>query len=161
MAVLVAAGEVLPASLELLSESAGMKLESLHLEAKPALKPLPGPELVQIATPSVPETPASEHLKWTDLSAEDQKVHLQAQRVARVKVAEMRLYHAEELRKGVFDGKIYSALQPEIDLARADFLQNFLSKSRTMVDYLHLEILRSLAHEDDRLLGHDYPGPMV
>jgi hypothetical protein len=30
-----------------------------------------------------------------------------------------------------------------------------------MVDYLHLEILRSLAHDDDRLLGPEYPGPMV
>jgi hypothetical protein len=30
-----------------------------------------------------------------------------------------------------------------------------------MVDYLHLEILRSLARDDDRLLGQSYPGPMV
>jgi hypothetical protein len=30
-----------------------------------------------------------------------------------------------------------------------------------MVDYLHLEIVRSLAHDDDRLLGSSYPGPMV
>jgi hypothetical protein len=161
IAVLAAAGEPSPAALELLSEAAGMKLEALQSEIAPSLKPLPSADLVQIAAPSVPETPTAERRAWSDLSPEDQKLHLQAQRVVRVKVAEMRLYHAEALRKGVFDGNIYNALQPEIDLARADFLQNFLSKSRTMVDYLHLEILRSLAHEDDRLLGHDYPGPMV
>ena len=98
---------------------------------------------------------------YSDLSPDDQKLHLQAQRVARVKVAEMRLYHAEDLRKGVSETNIYGALAREIDRARAGFLQTFLSKSPTMVDYLHLEILRSLAHDDDRILGQDYPGPMV
>jgi hypothetical protein len=137
-----------------------MKIEALQSEAA-VLKPLPTPELVHIAAPAAADTASSPRLAWSDLSPEDQKLHLQAQRVARVKAAEMRLYHAEELRKGVFDGNIYNALQPEIDKARADFLQDFLSKSRTMVDYLHLEILRSLAHEDDRLLGQHYPGPMV
>jgi hypothetical protein len=161
MAVLAAGGECSPAALELLGEAAGLKLEALETEAVPVLKPLPGSELVQIAAPAVPETREAERLAWSDLSAEDQKLHLHAQRMARVKVAEMRLYQAEELRKGVFDGDIYGALKTEIERARADFLQSFLSKSRTMVDYLHLEILRSLAHEDDRLLGPEYPGPMV
>jgi hypothetical protein len=161
MAVLAAAGECAPAALELLSEAAGMKIEAFETEFVPAMKPLPGSELVQIAPPAVPETPGAERLAWSDLSPDDQKLHLQAQRVARVKVAEMRLNLAEELRKGVVDADIYGALRAEIDRARADFLQTFLSKSRTMVDYLHLEILRSLAHDDDRLLGHEYPGPMV
>ena len=66
-----------------------------------------------------------------------------------------------ELRRGVAAGDIYGALQTEIEAARDHFRQNFLSKSPTMVDYLHLEIMRSLAHDDDRLLGHGYPGPMV
>jgi hypothetical protein len=81
--------------------------------------------------------------------------------MARVRVAEMRLYHDNELRTGVAGGDIYGAMQKEIDAARDQFLQEYLSKSPTMVDYLHLEILRSLAHDDDRLLGHNYPGPMV
>ena len=161
MAVLAAGGECAPAALELLSEAAGMKIEAFETEFVPALKPLPGSELVQIAPPAVAETPGVERLAWSDLSPDDQKLHLQAQRVARVKVAEMRLNQAEELRKGVAGADIYGALRAEIDRSRADFLQTFLSKSRTMVDYLHLEILRSLAHDDDRLLGDEYPGPMV
>jgi hypothetical protein len=159
IAVLGAGDESAPAALELLSEAAGMKLETLEPAA--VLQPLPNPELIQIAKPSVPETPGAERLAWSDLSPEDQKLHLQAQRVARVKVAEMRLYHSEELRKGVFEGDIYGVLRGEIERARAEFQQTFLSKSPTMVDYLHLEVLRSLAHEDDRLLGLEYPGPMV
>ena len=174
VAVLVVSGEpasaaLVPSAMEMLSEAAGLKIEALKAESAVAferatnreLKPLPSPELVHIATPSVPETSGAVSTAWTDLSSDDQKLHLQAQRVARVKVAEMRLYHPDELRKGVFESNIYGALGSQIDRARADFLQTFLSKSPTMVDYLHLEILRSLAHEDDRLLGEEYPGPMV
>jgi hypothetical protein len=167
VAVLLASGKVAPAPLELLCEAAGMKLELL---VAPAIVPLKNPELVQIAAAAVTvpaesaraaQTPQTVSQKWSDLSADDQKLHLQAQRVARVKVAELRLYQAEELRKGVFSGNIYGSLQTQIDAARSEFLQTFLSKSPTMVDYLHLEMLRSLAHDDDRLLGPDYPGPMV
>jgi hypothetical protein len=151
-AVLVAAGDPKPAPLELIAGMAGLRLEVLAPEV-PDIRPLPSPQLVQIETPK--------QNSWNDLSPEDQKLHLQAQRLARVKVAEMRLYRAEQLREGAAAGGIYNALRTEIDSARTAFLQNFLSKSPTMVDYLHLEILRSLAHDDDRLLGEDYPGPMV
>jgi hypothetical protein len=159
VAMLIAVGAVVPAPLELLSEAAGMKLELLT--APPPLAPLRNPELVQIAAPSVPPSATNERHLWEELSPDDQKLHLQAQRVARVRVAELRLYNQEELRKGVFEGDIYGALREPIDAARTAFLQSYLSKSPTMVDYLHLEILRSLAHDDDRLLGKDYPGPMV
>jgi hypothetical protein len=81
--------------------------------------------------------------------------------MARVRVAEMRLYHDEQVRNGVARGDVYGALQNEIDAARDQFRKAFLSKSPTMVDYLHLELLRSLAHEEDRVLGYGYPGPMV
>lgn len=185
LAVLIATGEVVPAALELLAEVTGASLEALQQPeaVSTPLKPLPSPELIQIVPSSVPEpkgvaaigtaagaaqtvtaatgTKSAAQLSWADLSAADQKLHLQAQRVARVKVAEMRLYHADQLRKGVFEANIYQALGNEIDRARTVFLKDFLSQSPTMVDYLHLELLRSLAHDDDRLLGPDYPGPMV
>jgi hypothetical protein len=159
VAILLAAGRVTPAPLELLCESAGMKLELL---TTPVISSPKSPEFVQIAVAAVSApSPRSSPQSWSDLSPDDQKLHLQAQRVARVRIAEVRLYQAEELRKGVFMGNIYGALQKEIDAARQEFLQSFLSKSPSMVDYLHLEMLRSLAHEDDRLLGPGYPGPMV
>jgi len=154
-AILIASGDVLTGAVELLTESAGMRLESLNPVNPPALKPLASSGLVQIGP-----TPKAD-LSWDDLSAADQKAHLNAQRVARVRVAEIRLYHPDELRQGVFDGNIYKHLREPIDNARSNFLQNCLAQSPTLVDYLHLEILRSLAHDDERLLGSDYPGPMV
>jgi hypothetical protein len=153
MAMLAASGVQVSAPIELLCEAAGMRLETFQ--------PVSSQQLFsqQANEPAMPnrETP----LAWDDLNAEDRKLHLQAQRMARLRVAEMRLYHENEVRSGVAIGDIYGALQNEIDAARDQFLQMFLSKSSTMVDYLHLELLRSLAHDDDGLLGHRYPGPMV
>jgi len=179
-AVLVAAGTVVAAPLELLCEAAGLKIESLVPEVPAALAPLKSAELVRITglsapppasavaaempAPEVsadPPAPARDRRAWEQLTPDEQRLHLKAQRVARVKVAEIRLYHAAALGKGAFAGDIYGSLRAQIDAARTDFLQSCLSKSATMVDYLHLEILRSLANDDERLLGSDYPGPMV
>lgn len=134
------------APIELLCEAAGLRLEA-NLPAPEAAKKSdaaqPAPARAEVADP------------------EDRKLHLQAQRMARVRVAEMRLYNEQELREGAASGNIYGSLRSAIDTARNQFLQSFLAKSPTMVDYLHLEILQSLAHGDDRLLGRQYPGPMV
>jgi hypothetical protein len=158
VAMLVVAGEVFPAAPELLAEAAGMRLESVTSVAK-ELKAVEN--LVTIQPSAVSSQPSAERRSWDDLNAEDQKLHLQAQRVARVRVARMRLDREDAWRRGLAQSDVYGALRREIESARTEFLQTFLSKSSTMVDYLHLEILRSLAHEDDRLLGREYPGPMV
>lgn len=160
-AVLVATGAVSPVPLEALAEAIGMRLESQRtpvLTVAPPGAALSG--IVQIQTApafGVHRIPTA----WEDLSAEDQSRHLLAQRVARVRVAEMRLADAAGLEKAVFAGTIYSVFREAIDRAREEFLRYHLSKSATMVDYLHLEILRSLAHDDELLLGGDYPGPMA
>lgn len=163
-AILVTAGAPVTGALELMAEAAGMRLEALNPAIPAALKPLPAPGLVQITQqhPAAAEIiPAPAPVQWDDLSPTEQRDHLHAQRIARVRVAELRLYHADALREGVFAGNIYTSLREQIEQARTDFLQQCLSKSPSMVDYLHLEILRSLAHDDERLLGSDYPGPMV
>jgi hypothetical protein len=147
VAMLVALGSSpsnppLSAPIELLCGAAGIRLESL---LQPALPVAIGPP----------------RISWETLTEDDQRLHLQAQRTARVKVAEMRLECAPALRRGVAAGDIYGELGPVIDAARVLFRQNYLSKTTTMVDYLHLEIMRSLAHEEDRLLGPGYPGPLI
>jgi len=149
VAMLIASGVPVSAPVELLCEAAGMRLEAVAGKTQP-VQQAKGEESRQVPV-----------VAWDGLSADDQRLHLQAQRMARLRVAEMRLYHEDRLRSGTAAGDIYGALQSEIDPARSQFLQTFLSKSPTMVDYLHLEILRSLAHDDDRVLGHRYPGPMV
>jgi hypothetical protein len=136
-----------------------MKIESLRpLPSQPQSPAARPSEFIQLAAPA--RGPA-ERRPWDDLSPDDRQLHLKAQRMARVRVSEMRLYQDEALRQGTARGDIYSALRPRIDAARKEFLENFIAKSSTMVDYLHLEILRNLAQDDDRSLGPEYPGPMV
>ena len=148
VAMLIASGSTSFASapIELLCEAAGLRLDAGTAAPETAKMPdlvQPAPARAEVADP------------------EDRKLHLQAQRMARVRVAEMRLYNEKELREGAASANIYGSLKSAIDTARNQFLQSFLAKSPTMVDYLHLEILQSLAHGDDRLLGRQYPGPMV
>jgi hypothetical protein len=163
VAMVIACGNVIPAPIELLCEAAGMKLETFE-----AFTPVPATQagpLVQIG-----ETPASEPVAaqtesappaWSKLTLEQQALHLRAQRTARVRVAQIRISEPDALRAGAREGNIYRAVQRSIDNARGEFRDAFMSKSPTMVDYLHLEIMRSLAHDDGRLMGEDYPGPIV
>lgn len=98
---------------------------------------------------------------WSALSKEDQELHLQAQRFARVKVAELRLYKSGAVKSGRAGADLYGALQPEIDQLRADFRQRYLALTPTMLDYLHAELIRSLANDDAKLLGPHYPGALT
>jgi hypothetical protein len=171
VALLIASGNVTPAPIELLCEAAGLKLETLEA-AEPAAapdEPQSGLALVQIATPAQRETspavpapkPESAPITWSKLTPEQQALHLRAQRNARVRVAQIRISESGALRSGALAGNIYDAVRPSLDAARQEFQKHFMSQSPTMVDYLHLEILRSLAHDDIRLLGSEYPGPLV
>jgi hypothetical protein len=162
VAVLVACGDVTPAPIELLCEVAGMKLESYAVtavDAAPDVRPTENTPLVQIAGPKTEAE--NKATTWTRLTPEEQALHLRAQRTARVRVAQMRISDSEALRSGIRTGDIYSTLRPAIDAAREEYRRAYISQTPTMVDYLHLEIMRSLAHDDSRLLGKDYPGPIA
>ncbi len=133
-ALFYAAGHLQPPPIELLAEVAGLQLDVW----------------------SAPR----QHTEWWNLSREEQQKHLAAQRFARVQVAEMRLGKPDALRSGREAGNIYAPLQAQIDAAREKFRELHM-KAPTMVDYLHLEMIRSLADDDAILLGPGYPGPLV
>jgi hypothetical protein len=127
--------------LELLATVAGAVIESrpLPVAARPAL--------VNIAAPAI--------------NLEDQDLHFKAQRFARTQVAEIRIYKSENVKNGRTGRNLYASLKEEIDSARETFRRDFVSASGTMIDYLHLELVRTLANDDVQLLGPDYPGPLV
>jgi hypothetical protein len=174
-----ASGNVQPPPLELLSEVTGLQLHNLTaaLHAPPAV--LPAAVGAAAAEPFVTiaeawNQPATEREvnspkeekpnarnAWWDLSREDQHLHLAAQRFARVQVAEMRLTSPDAVRSGRVAGNLYAALQPQIDSAREKFREKHITMSPSMVDYLHLELLRSLADDNPGLLGSNYPGPLA
>lgn len=151
-------------ALELLATVAGAMLES-HLAASESRRPSnvvaisSAPPVAAIAAPAA-ETRAGAP-SWSSLSHDEQDLHLKAQRFARVKVAEMRLYKSAAVRSGRIEQNLYDALRVEIDNGREAYKEQFLALSPTMLDYFHVELVRTLANDDDALLGADYPGPLV
>jgi hypothetical protein len=92
---------------------------------------------------------------------EQEDLHLCAQRFARVRVAEMRLYKSQAVVRGRAAGHLYAELKEEIDSARDVFERDYLSRSASLPDYLHLELVGTLAHNDAGSLGEEYPGPLA
>ncbi|HYL77585.1 MAG TPA: hypothetical protein VEU96_25450 [Bryobacteraceae bacterium] len=130
-------------ALELLATVAGMALDSTPTSAdRPS-------DLVQICENDRKQ------------AGEDRELHSQAQRFARVQVAEIRLYKSEEVKNGRSARDLYASLKTEIDSARESYRKDFLSAPSTMVDYLHQELVRTLANNDAELLGPGYPGPLA
>lgn len=150
--VLYADGE--PASLDV----AGIELVTLAA-GLPQKSAWPAP--AQMPQARLPGEPPRELPEWSQLSRQDQELHLRARRFARAQVAEMRLYKPRAVEAGRAQRELYKVLKPEIDAAREAFLKQFVDLSPTMVDYLHQELVRTLALDDASLLGEDYPGPLV
>ena len=98
---------------------------------------------------------------FDSLSAEEQRTHLRAQRFARVRVAQWRLREGAAVRSGRVHGDLYAELEAQIEEARKSFRDEFFAPCPGMVDYLHQEMVHTLANNDAQLLGKDYPGPLL
>ena len=92
---------------------------------------------------------------------EDDEYHRRARRFASVRVAELSLYQAAEVKEGRLANSLYDLFREAIERARATFRAEFMEKSPSMVDYLHDELVRTLAQGEPGRLGENYPGAMV
>lgn len=163
-ALVYAWGAVQTPAVELLAQVAAAVWATLP-EPKPEPAPEPISELVTIAP--APAPPAAQEFPkqksattWDQLPPAEQQIHLRAQRFARVQTAEIRLHHATAVQAGRARRNLYDALRQPIDSARDAFRAQFFH-CPSMVDYLDLELTKTLANEDSELLGHSYPGPLV
>ncbi len=154
VAVLFAAeeGTAEPLLLELL---AGMGSLVLERASNTALN-------VQIATAPAgggPALPVRSLPYWSGLDSQQQLLHIRAQRFARVKVAEMELLRPDACRAGREQSNVYLFLKKEIDAARDRYRDQFLARPG-LEDYLHLELIRTIADGHEEKLGVDYPGQL-
>jgi hypothetical protein len=97
---------------------------------------------------------------WANLNEDQRLLHVRAQRFARVKVAEMQLSRPDACHAGREQGNLYVFLRQEIDKARATYRTQFMTIP-SMVDYLHIELVRTAAECDEQKLGEEYPGQLV
>jgi hypothetical protein len=119
-----------------------------------------GATLVSIGSAEAAAKPPSRPA-WSDLPPAEQDLHLKAQRYARVQVAEIRLFKSGAVKQGRAENALYALLKTDIDRGRQAFAEQFLPACPSMVDYFHLELVRTLANDNPELLGVDYPGPLV
>lgn len=105
-------------------------------------------------------TAASPEVAESFLSLQEEAIHRRAQRFARVRTAELLLYHAEAVQMGRRNRDLYAALKDQIDAARQQFEREFMKPCSSMTDYYHQELVRSLALNDAGAMGPAYPGPV-
>lgn len=119
------------------------------------LRRLPAPKagvvLTGIATAAAPGATAAPRANL--------ELEQRAQRFARVKVAEMRLFHSQAVLDGRSKKDLYGELKNEIDKARAQYKEEF-GKAPECTDHLHAELIRTLANGDVTLMGAGYAGEL-
>ncbi|MGI9069754.1 MAG: hypothetical protein ACR2JB_00110 [Bryobacteraceae bacterium] len=113
-----------------------------------------------LAAKTSPSSASAPLPSWADLSQDERVLHVRAQRFARVKVAEMQLSRPDACHAGRQQCNLYVFLRHEIDKARETYRKQFMTIPST-VDYLHLELVRTAAGNDEQKLGADYPGQLV
>jgi hypothetical protein len=113
-----------------------------------------------LAAKTLPSSGLAPLPSWADLGQDQRVLHVRAQRFARVKVAEMQLSRPDACHAGRQQSNLYVFLRREIDKARETYRKQFMTIP-SMVDYLHLELVRTAAGNDEQKLGADYPGQLV
>jgi hypothetical protein len=130
-------------------------LATLTSRSTPVVSNQPTRNVIHSTTPSTKEAGSNGDASSGDV------VDLAAQRFARVRIAEIRLYYASAVKAGRAGRDLYGSLKPHIEAARDAFRDRYLKNGTSTADYLHAEIVHALAHDDATLLGPDYPGPLA
>lgn len=141
-------------AVEILTTAAGNRWQAGKESTEPA-------QLIAIQGAQEAKPKEAPQQNWFQLSPQEQEIHLRAQRFARVQVAELRLYQSERVRQSRRDNNIYGVFRNEIDQAREEFRTQFVETCPSMLDYYHMELVRILANENEKVLGPEYPGPLV
>ena len=122
--------------------------EALPAESIQAQEPAPIPE---------PEAEAQE----IQPVPEEERLHSDAKRFARLLVAEIKLYNEHHVVEGRENGDLYLRLKRDIDRSREMYEKRVSPTVARKIDYFHDEIIRILGDNDPSTLGSDYPGPRV
>jgi hypothetical protein len=118
---------------------------------------------VQAVETPEPPPPMDEALK-TQIQgqlAEEEKLHAEAKRFARLLVSEIKLYNERHVLEGRENRDLYIRLKRDIDRSREMYEKRVSVQVSRRIDYFHDEIIRILGDNDPFTLGSDYPGPRV
>ena len=95
----------------------------------------------------------------SQLNEEEQNVHRDAKRFAKLLISEIELYSKVKVSAGRKNKDLYGSLKTDLQRSRQTYEKRFAKTQASRHDYLHDEIVRILANDDASILGPDYPGP--
>lgn len=90
---------------------------------------------------------------------DEEKLHNDARRFARLLVSEIKLYNEQKVTDGRRNSDLYGRLKDDIERSRQMYEKRVTPAVATKVDYFYDELVNTLAEGDVRKLGSDYPGP--
>jgi len=92
---------------------------------------------------------------------EEEKLHNDARRFARLLVSEIKLYNEQKVSEGRRNNDLYDRLKEDIDRSRQMYEKRVTPSVASKFDYFYDELVNTLAEGDSSKLGSDHPGPTV
>jgi hypothetical protein len=147
-----------PSAIHAIAAVGAATLEKFLDGVKPQRTASPGAvRAVAVSDPQLPESsPPRPAPLAQPASGELDSASAPARRFAQVQVARMILECSEAVARGRSAADLYNELREPIDKARDGYRTRF----HGVHDFLHEELVRTLARSDSSLLGRDYPGPL-
>lgn len=96
-----------------------------------------------------------------ELSPEEEKLHNDARRFARLLVSEIKLYNEQAVAEGRVNMDLYERLKDDIDRSRQMYDKRVAAVVAERFDYFFDELLNTLGEGEFAKLGPDCPGPTV
>ncbi len=129
---------------------------------EPVVSAPPPPEPVVSAPPPPEPVAATPVAPPKQLVTEDEeRLHNDARRFARLLVSEIKLYNEQKVSEGRSRKDLYDRLKDDIDRSRQMYEKRVSPNVSSKFDYFYDEMVNTLAEGDASKLGSDYPGPSV
>ncbi|HYN24607.1 MAG TPA: hypothetical protein VES69_06130 [Pyrinomonadaceae bacterium] len=96
-----------------------------------------------------------------EVGEEEKRLHIDAQRFARLLVSEIKLYNEQKVADGCEQNDLYERLREYIDRSREMYDKRVKPEVAQKFDYFHHELVTTLAVGDVAKLGTAYPGATV
>jgi hypothetical protein len=88
-----------------------------------------------------------------NVAADDEALHEEARRLARLLVSEIKLYNEEQVEEGRRNRDLYERLKDDIDRSRQMYEERVEPRVLRSTDYFYQELVRILAAGDSKALG--------
>jgi hypothetical protein len=93
--------------------------------------------------------------------SQEEQLHVEARRFARLLVSEIILYNEQKVIEGRKNHDLYQRLKDDIDRSRQAYERRVAPSVAAKFDYLYDELVNTLAEGDPSKLGPGFPGPSL